>query len=149
MEGSTANCSPRLVGETFMLATVKTKVSLNNFVDPSKTIIANVDSGASIYYFISNTKTSLIGLQLVCNPTIILSNDQQIYVVATAHIPLPNFSSTATKTYLLGDLKEANLISLRQLYDDNCHIVLTKTCVYTRRDKNVLLIDYHNIIYGI
>ena len=80
----------------------------------------------------------------VQGPKIILPNDQTIQAVATAHLPLNNFSKEATKTYLLQDLKDTNLISLGQLCDDDCHILLTKKKLYVCKNKHILLQGYRN-----
>ena len=76
--------------------------------------------------------------------SIILPNKEKTPAYATAHLPIKNFSKNATKTYLLKDLKNTNLISLGQLCDDGCYVLLTKKKLYICKDKNILLQGYRN-----
>ena len=107
-------------------------------------IIAKGDSGASAHCFAYSSKNHLINVHHAAGPEIALPNQQKITTTATANIPLKQFSNAATKTYLLKDLQKTNLISLGQLCDDNCYVVLTKKKLYVCKDKKLLLQGYRN-----
>ena len=98
-------------------------LSLNNSVVPLNTIVAKGDSGATRHCFSTNTEHLLTNFGPT-NTSIILPNNEKISAYATAHLPIKNFSKNATKTYLLKDLKNTNLISLGQLCDDGCYVLL-------------------------
>ena len=72
-------------------------------------------------------------------PPIKLPNDSTIQTSATGNIPIQHLSPNATKTYLLQDLNKTNLISLGQLCDDGCHILLTKKNLYICKNKELIL----------
>ena len=122
---------------------------LNNSLVPSaaktlEPIIAKGDSGASAHCFAYSSKNQLINVHHANGPEISLPNQQKIKTTATANIPFRQFSHAATKTYLLKDLQKTNLISLGQLCDDNCFVVLTKKKLYVCKDKQLLLQGYRN-----
>ena len=71
---------------------------------------AKADSGATKHCFSYDSKNSLLNFKKEIGPPIILPNSSKISSTATAHLPLPNFSPSATKTYLLKDLKHTNLL---------------------------------------
>ena len=102
------------------------RLSKNNLVVPTQTIIAKGDSGASQHCFALNSQNALKNVIQVPRPNIILPNQEKIQAVAIVNIPIKNFSKQATTTYLLKDLTDTNLVSLGQLCDDDCHILLTK-----------------------
>ena len=77
-------------------------------------------------------------------PPITLPNDSTIQTSATGNLPIQHLSQNATKTYLLQDLNKTNLISLGQLCDDGCHILLTKKNLYVCKNKALILKGYRN-----
>ena len=104
---------------------INLNLSLNNSVVPQLSIIAKGDSGASRHCFSTHATKILTNIGPSPATSIILPNNQQIQAHATANIPIQNFSTNATKTYVLKELKNTNLISLCQLCDDGCYVLLT------------------------
>ena len=110
-------------------------ISNNNSVVPNclnsnlPITTAKADSGATKRFFSFNSKNSLLNFKQEIGPPIILPNSSKISSTATAHLPQKKFSPSATKTYLLKDLKNTNLLSLSQLCDDDCYVVLTKEII--------------------
>ena len=131
------------------------KISNNNSVVPNclnsnlPITTAKVDSGTTKHCFSFNSKKSLLNFKQEIGPPIILPNSSKISSTATAHLPLKNFSPAATKTYLLNDLKNSNLISLGQLCDNACYIVLTKKKLNVCKNKSILLQGFRNLDDGL
>ena len=119
-----------------------------NSVDPQQKIVQNyitakADSGASCHCFKKSDENILENLQHDDNgPTLLLPNLQQITAKRKGSLPL-NLSRKATTTNIFDekDLKNASLISLGQLCDDDCTVFL---------DKRKLLVYKNNkkIIHG-
>ena len=119
-----------------------------NSVDPHQKIVENyitakADSGASCHCFKKSDENILNNIQQDANgPTLLLPNLQQITAKSKGTLPL-NLSRKATTVNIFDekDLKNASLISLGQLCDDDCTVFL---------DKRKLLVYKNNkkIIHG-
>ena len=119
-----------------------------NSVDPSQKIVKNyvtakADSGASCHCFKKSDEVILNNLQHDSNgPTLLLPNLQTIKANRKGSLPI-NLSPAATSANIFNedDLKNASLISLGQLCDDDCKVFL---------DKHKLLVykDNKKIIHG-
>ena len=125
---------------------INLNLSLNTSLIPQNSIIAKGDSGASRHCFSTSSSKILTDIGPAPTTPIILPNNQEISAHATAHIPIPQFSKNATKTYLLQELKNTNLISLGQLCDDGCYVLLTQKKLYVCKNKNILLQGYRNTL---
>ena len=108
----------------FITDKISLNLSINNSVVPQISIIAKGDSGASRHCFSTHAKKILTNIGPSPDTSIILPNNQKLQAHATANIPLQNFSKNATKTYVLKELKNTNLISLGQLCDDGCYVLV-------------------------
>ena len=88
--------------------------------------IAKGDSGASQHYIADTDKNILNFKSPATDQTILLPNNQHIQSSIHGILPLSNqLSTTAKSAHVLPKLR-TSLISLGQLADDNCTIVLTK-----------------------
>ena len=102
-------------------------------------ITAKGDSGASAHCFAYSSKNHLINVHHAAGPEIALPNQQKLQQLLLLTFLYNNSPMLLQKTYLLKDLKKTNLISLGQLCDDNCYVVLTKKKLYVCKDKQLLL----------
>ena len=83
-------------------------------------------------------------------PNILLPNKHTINVTSQGIIPLSDqLTGHANKTMILPGLKSASLISIGQLYDDNCDVLLNRTKLIAIKDKKLyyegqetMLMDY-------
>jgi hypothetical protein len=79
-----------------------------------------------------------------------LPNKQKIQVTSQGILPLsPLLSTRATKAMILPGLKSASLISIRQLYDDNCAVLLNKTKLIAVKNKQIILQGSRNFTDGL
>ena len=91
--------------------------------------IAKADSGASNYYWRQSDITSLQHLRNnMTGLRVRLPNNEITQSTQTGNLNLNNcsLSKSGTKAHVLPHLKNASLISLEQLADDNCVTVLDK-----------------------
>ena len=133
----------------FVKDKINLNLSLNTSLIPQTSIIAKGDSGASRHCFSTTSTKILNDIGPAPITSIILPNNQEISAHATAHIPIPQFSKNATKTYLLQELKNTNLISLGQLCDDGCYVLSTQKKLYVCKNKKILLQGSRNISDGL
>ena len=87
----------------FIIENTINNISNNNSVIPDclnsnlPITTAKADSGATKHCFSFNSKNSLLNFKQEIGPPIILPNSSKISSTATTHLPLPNFSPSATK----------------------------------------------------
>ena len=89
---------------------------------------AKADSGASTHCFKNSDAEILNNLQQTnCGPTLLFPNLQTIKAESNGLFPIPlNKSSKTAKIFSDDDLRNAFLISLGQLCDDDCVVHLDK-----------------------
>ena len=133
----------------FVKDKINFNLSLNTSLIPPTSIIAKGDSGASRHCFSTSSSNILTDIGPAPATSIILPNNQEISAHATAQLPIPQFSKNATKTYLLKELKNTNLISLGQLCDNGCYVLLTHEKLYVCKNKNILLQGSRNTSDGL
>ena len=98
----------------------------SNIPPKKRFIIAKGDSAASNHYWALRDSIILDNLSDDDNaPSVTLPDKSTITAIKRGQIPVPNLSSNATETKVFTDLNHS-LISLGQLCDDNCDILLTK-----------------------
>ena len=74
-----------------------------------------------------------------------LPNAESISSTLSSTIPLSNkLSAKAKQAIVLPNLHSSSLISLGQLYDDDCKVILNKKELNVYKDKQVLLKGYQN-----
>ena len=78
-------------------------------------------------------------------PSVTLTNNVTLTSNQEGQLSLNNkLSSNAQRVTILSNLKFSSLISLDQLYDDNCMILLNKKNLYVIKDNNLLLKGHRN-----
>ena len=116
---------------------------------PATNLIAKADSGASQHYIPLNYKDALIGPRATSGPTVHLADDTTIQATAVGTLPLDTqLSPQAREAHVFKELKQP-LLSLGQLCDDDCDIILTKTKLIARKNNNIILTGYRNKTDGL
>ena len=88
-------------------------------------VIAKADSGASRHYIRDDDKSILNFRKKDLGPTVLLPNNDSMTSTESGILPLSgHLNAAAKKAHIFSDLHSASLISLGQLCDDNCTIVL-------------------------
>ena len=118
----------------------QSKNSLKYCHPPAPSVIPKGDSAASNHYFA--LRDAAVPNELRQDPvgtSVMLPDASSLISVASAHLPLSNdLTPTATKTALFDNLL-SSLISLGQLCDGNCTVVLkNKNLLAIKNDKVVL-----------
>ena len=115
------------------------------------TITMKADSGASRHY-IRPQDSSILQQKKhdPFGPTVQLPNSESITATETGQLPLSNTLSTeAKKAHVLDELLSASLLSLGQICDDNCNIVLTKEKLIIYKDNNIIATGTRNKTDGL
>ena len=71
-------------------------------------------------------------------PTVILPDTSTLTATKQGNLPIQQLSSAAKKTAVFDNL-QSSLISLGQLCDDGCTVVLTKKNLIAAKDKKIIL----------
>ena len=145
MGGSNAHCpSTSWRGERVVLSNLINKC-LNNTSCSSPTtrkdyIIAKGDSGASNHYFRPEDKRVLSNITPANGPDVHQPDSTVLTTEATGTVPIDDsLSADAKKAMILPDLKSASLISLGQLCNDYCLVVLSKKKLAVVKDNKIVL----------
>ena len=113
-------------------------------------IIAKGDSGATNHYWRPEDVNCLKNLHDVEGPTVVLPDNTAIKANQEGTLPIKNsLSSCAQKVTILPHLKSSSLISLGQLCDDNCQILLTKKNLFAMKNEKLILQGYRNYSDGL
>ena len=89
--------------------------------------IAKGNSGATSHYWRDIDRKYLTDVNISPGPTVTLPNNEKISSTEQGRLPLhSNLSSTAITAAILPGLQSSSLISLGQLCDDDCDILLNK-----------------------
>ena len=111
----------------------------------SNYIIAKADTGASNHYWRQKDTEILNKLTKKPGPSVQLPNSEIIHTTATGVVPLSKaLSEAARNTMILPKLTSASLISLGQLCDDNCDIILNKNEMCAYKNNKIILKGYRN-----
>ena len=101
--------------------------------------IAKADTGASNHYWMKKNGNVLKNVTLAPGPSVQLPNSELIHSTARGEIPLPKeLSQDAKETMILPKLTSSNLISLGQLCDDDCEIILNKDIMKAIKNNKVM-----------
>ena len=107
---------------------------------PTTTLHAKGDSGASQHYFFLQAAPHLTNVHPDPNgPSVMLPDRSVIKATHKGHLPYPTtLSPQATSTALFPNLHN-NLISIGQLCDDNCQVLLTnRTMKVIKNNKEII-----------
>ena len=78
-------------------------------------------------------------------PTVTLPNNEKISSTEQGKLPLhSDLSSTALTAAILPGLQSSSLISLGQLCDDNCDILLNKKSLFVMKDNQLMMEGFRN-----
>ena len=119
---------------------VDSHLSSNNNI-----VIAKGDSGASAHYWREQDKAILQNIHPDTTVKVTLPNAEPISSTLKGTIPLSSkLTSKAKQATVLPNLHSSSLISLGQLCDDNCKVILDKKELNVYKDEQVLLKGYRN-----
>ena len=112
---------------------------------PSQQVIAKGDSVASNHYWKQADCGVLQNIAHEPGPSVHQPDNTSLPSVGTGQLPISQALSPAGRhAMIIPALKSANLISLGQLCDDNCNIVLTKSHLHTIKNGKIILQGYRN-----
>ena len=89
-------------------------------------ITVKADSGASKHYFRQSDIACLTEIKPIPGPSVYLADMTAIKITHKGTLPINNLSQHAKTVNILPELKSSSLLSLGQLCDDNCQVLLQK-----------------------
>ena len=102
--------------------------------------MAKGDSAASSHYWRDQDKTVLNNIKNCIGPSVLLPNNELISSTSRGQLPLSSDLSNAAKTaMILPKLTSSSLISLGQLCDDDCAILLNKNTLLAIKNNKIIL----------
>ena len=105
---------------------------------PTQTIVAKGDSAASKNYWREEDIKILSNVQPYSGQSVILPDGDLLAPSQKGLLPLSNeFSNEAKEATVLKALKSSSLVSLGQICDDNCTIILDKEKLVALKSPNV------------
>ena len=108
------------------------------------------DSGATSHYVRDQDKACLTNLTPYSGPSVLLPDADSIppsqQGTLTLHHDLSRQAQVGT---VLPQLRSSSLLSLGQLCDDGCDVVLNKRKLYAIKDKEVILQGFRNTTDGL
>ena len=109
-------------------------LSTSGIVSP---ILAKLDSGATSHYILINDEACLKNTRYYTGPVVLLPDAGSIQPSKISQLSLlSKVSKEAQTATALSELKSASLISLGQLCDDNCIVLLEKEiCMQLKKMK--------------
>ena len=112
---------------------------------PNPCIIAKGDSGATSNFICQEDQKCLQNVRPHQGPSVILPDQDTITPTHTGTLALSNqLSSAAKMATVLPGLKTSSLISMGQLCDDDCNILLTKKHLFAVKNNHVVLTGRRN-----
>ena len=108
--------------------------------------IVKGDSGASTHFFRKEDKDCLQDLRPnTSSPSVTLPDKTTLTPTHTGTLKIsPHLSTRAQTATVLPGLKSSSLISMGQLCDDNCNVLLTKTNMYAIKKDDLVLRGVRN-----
>ena len=104
------------------------------------TVIAKGDSAATGHYFTMNDACVLKDIKKERGPSVILPDNDVIGSTHGAQLPTPTpLPQAATKTAILPRLTSSSLVSLPQLCDHGCQVLLTDTDLHVIKNGKFVL----------
>ena len=108
-------------------------------------VIAKGDSGASSHYLRSKDKSILSHIIKEQGPPVTFPNNVLSTANQSGQLPFSNkLSASAKKAMILPELQSSSLVSLGQLCDDNCTVVLDKKYLHAIKKDEIILRGYRN-----
>ena len=130
---------------------IKEKVFLSSKVHNFQTppLILKGDSGATNHYLSPAAISVLKNVQRNTNITVSLPDNSVIHSTHTGNLPLHHLSDVATQAHILPDLLNNSLLSLGQLADDGCLILLSKQFLHVFKNFHLILKGFRNNFDGL
>ena len=108
-------------------------------------MIAKGDSAASSHYWRPRDKRVLEDIEKCLGPSVILPNNELIASTERGQIPLSSLLTKEAKTAsILPKLASSSLISLGQICDDGCAVLLDKTRLTAFKGDQIVLQGIRN-----
>ena len=135
-----------------------TNTTVTPYIDPTcssiknntVTIIAKGDSAATKNYWREEDINVLSDITHFSGPAVMIPNGESIQATKQGILPLSPFLSLAAKqTSILPQLKSSSLISLGQLADDGCTIVLDYKKLTAIKERRIVLEGIRNTKDGL
>ena len=120
---------------------LKRKFFLQHLLYPPPSFrVAKGDSTATSHYWKDEDKHIFSDIQKCTGPPVTLPNAEHIYTTQQGNLPLSRKLSKKVKiATILPELKSSSLLSLCQLCDDDCDILLNKKKIYVIKYKELTL----------
>ena len=113
-------------------------------------MIAKGDSAASNNYWRSEDSYILFNQIKIKGPNVTLPDNTCIQTNEVGTLPLSSLlPSQAKKAAIMPKLKSSSLISLRQLADDNCTILLDREKIIAVKEDQIVLQGFRNKLDGL
>ena len=109
-------------------------------------ITIKADSGTTKYYFRKEDIDCLSDIHPTNGPAVYLPNMNTIPVTHKGTLPIKHLFQEATKVSILPQLKSTSLLSLGQLCDDDCDIILQKKYLHVSKNNKRILHGSRNFI---
>ena len=98
------------------------------------------DSGATSHYIKESEATLLASRTSTNGPKVTLPDGLTLQGSEKGHLPLSTkLTSISTTATVMPGMTNASLLSLGQLCDDNCSILLNKKNLYALKDRELIL----------
>ena len=112
--------------------------------------MAKGDSAASGNYFTVQDAHVLLGVKREQGPLVTLPDNDVISSTQSGHLPTPDLPPLATKTAILPRLASSSLVSLPQLCDNGCQVLLTSTDLHDVKNGKFVLDNNqgHQVLHG-
>ena len=115
------------------------------YLSRQKIILAKGDSGASSHFIKEEDQACLQDVKAIDGPTIQLPDASTLKATKSGQLPFSNLlSSEGKKAAIVPGLKSASLISIPQLCDDDCDVLLNKRKLYAVKDNKLILTGTRN-----
>ena len=109
-------------------------------MQPEQCVMAKGDSAASHHYWREEDKKVLDNIESYSGPSVLLPNNSTIAVTSKGQLALSStLSSRAKNAMILPGLKSASLISIGQLCDDGCNVLLNDKKLYALKNKEIII----------
>ena len=107
--------------------------------------MAKGDSAASSHYWRKEDEKCLHDVKKFAGPSVMLPNKTTITANQRGQLSLSDeLSSQAQTAMILPQLKSASLISIGQLCDDECDVILNKRVLVAIKNEKVILTGVRN-----
>ena len=122
---------------------------MSEFPPKSNFITTKADSGATKHYFRPQDMACLQQIEQTQGPSVFLPNMETITSTHTGLLPYDSLTTQAKTANILPQLHSASLLSLGQLCNDNCKILLHKKFMHIFQNNTKILHGMRNYTDGL